>query len=110
MVTATRSVATCRAPVIIRRIATARRVRQHRSVAISSAPSAIDLNADKSPHAAMHAGFFIGCRVSAALAHQAELAGADIERKHGGVRYVEALDLAGHVEPRDGAAGFPRQP
>ena len=33
-------------------------------------------------------------------AHQAEPAGADIERQHRGVRDVEALDLAGHVEPR----------
>src|ERR1700676_3474314 len=44
-----------------------------------------------------------------ASAHQAELAGADVERQHRGVRYVQAFDLAGHIEPRHGAAGFTRQ-
>ena len=41
--------------------------------------------------------------------HQAEPAGADIERQHRGVRNVQALDLAGHVEPRHHAAGLARQ-
>src|SRR5262249_48688234 len=43
------------------------------------------------------------------LTHQPEPAGADIEREHGGVRHVEALDLAGHVEPGDDAAGVAGQ-
>jgi hypothetical protein len=42
-------------------------------------------------------------------AHQAEPGGADIERQHRGVGDVEALDLAGHVEPRHHAAGLARQ-
>src|SRR6185312_15560345 len=46
------------------------------------------------------------CEVSA---HQAKPAGANIKREHGRIRDVEALDLAGHVEPRHHAAGFARQ-
>ena len=42
-------------------------------------------------------------------AHQAEPASADIERQHRGIGDVEALDLAGHVEPRHHAAGLARQ-
>ena len=44
-----------------------------------------------------------------ASAHQSEPGCADIEREHGGVRDVEALDVAGHVEPRHHAAGLARQ-
>ena len=42
-------------------------------------------------------------------AHQPEPRRADIEREHRGVGDVEALDLAGHVEPRHGRAGLARQ-
>src|SRR5580692_8287938 len=44
-----------------------------------------------------------------ASAHQPEPRRADIERKHRGVGYVEALDFAGQIEPRHHAAGFARQ-
>src|SRR5882672_7829866 len=43
------------------------------------------------------------------LFHNPEPAGADIERQHRSVRDVQALPLAGHVEPRVHAASLARQ-